>query len=274
MFRILKAALRITLGGFSTYFIRLRWLYLQNKSNTNSPLRVHLLVVKKPSYSRIAQVCVESFLYYHPHSQIVIHADSITEKSLKKVMRAVGKRNDLEILIEQDEAQTWQEQKIEIIMKLSGTHDIFIDADLKWNGSMPRKSGVCFFVEEFIFKNNALYDELFRNMDLLTQVDNSMKNTSYFSWGGEWLNPSKRLKLLEFIGGFQKQVDAIGLPTMKRDEILRIVEQLGLSIMFERRECSFLKEKDTQFDGSFVESSYYGATGTKFGKFGITSRKF
>jgi hypothetical protein len=87
-------------------------------------------------------------------------------------------------------------------------------------------------------------------------------------------NHSKKLELLEFINGFQKRVDAISLPTIKRDEILRFVEQLGLSIMFERRECSYLKEKDTQLDGSFVESSYYGATGTKFGKFGITSRKF
>jgi len=274
MIRIMRALTRITIGGFTSFFLRIKWLFFQGSRNTFSDYSVHLLVVKNPSYSYVAQVCIESFLHFHPNAKVVVHGDQRTEKSLRKALRIVMVKRDLEIIIDQDSSLTWQEQKVNLILQLSGTDDIFIDADLKWNGSMPNKKGICFFVEEFVFADNPLYQEVLPQIKLTGQLENSMKNTSFFSWGGEKFTPSKKDQILEFISGFEKQVALLDLSETKKQEVSRIVEQLGLSIMFDRKECVFLKESDAQFDGSFVESSYFGATGTKFGKFGITSRRF
>lgn len=265
---------RVLIGGINTSYLRFKWLYLPRPSLPNPKNTVHLLVVKNPIYSQIAQVCVESFLYYHENSRIILHCDQSTQISLSKAMKRVARKGKVEVVLDQNSTLTWQEQKIDLIVSLSGSHDIFIDADLLWNGQMPIRKGVCFFVEEFIFTSNPLYKELFSQLELKNQLVNSMKNTSFFSWGGEKINLAKKADLLGFLSGFEKQFSSLKLPEDKKLEISRIVEQLGLSMMFERGNCSFLKEKDSQLDGSFVESSYYGATGTKFGKFGITSRKF
>jgi hypothetical protein len=180
----------------------------------------------------------------------------------------------LEILIDQDLSLTWQEQKVNLILQLSGTEDKFIDADLKWNGPMPEKKGISFFVEEFIFEDNPLYRNLFLHLSLEYELNNSMKNTSYFSWGGESIKPGMLFKLTEIMNNFDEKISKLELSEIHHQELSRIIEQLGLSLMLKREECVFLKAKDAQFDGRFVESSYFGATGTRFGKFGITSRKF
>jgi len=264
----------MTIGAFSSFFLRIKWFFFSGRQYSISSYRAHLLVVKNPSYSYIAQVCIESFFYFHPNAKVVVHGDQRTEKSLRKALRIIMIRRDLEIIIDQNSSLTWQEQKVNLILQLSGTDDIFIDADLKWNGSMPNRKGVCFFVEEFIFADNSLYQEVLPQLDLNVQLNNSMKNTSFFSWGGEKCTPTNSNRLLEFISGFEKQITLLNLSETKKREVSRIVEQLGLSMMFNREDCVFLKESDAQFDGSFVESSYFGATGTKFGKFGITSRRF
>jgi len=258
-----------------SFYLRTKWLYFENHSSstTDSDACIHLLVVKNPSYSHVAQVCIESWFHFHPNTKVFVHADSLTEKSLRKSLKRVAKRRSLEILIDQDLSLTWQEQKVNLIVQLSGTKDIFIDADLKWNGPMPIKKGVCFFVEEFTFDSNPLYNYIFSKMNLDSQMKNSMKNTSFFTWGGEHINAGMSEELTEFMSRFHMQITSLGLSEIQNQEVSRIVEQLGLSLMFDREDCDFLKAKDTQFDGSFVESSYFGATGTRFVKFGITSRK-
>jgi hypothetical protein len=152
--------------------------------------------VKNPSYAYVSQVCIESFLYFHPNAKVVVHGDQRTEKSIRIALRMVMVRRDLEIIIDQDPSLTWQEQKVNLILQLSGTNDIFIDADLKWNGSMPNRKGICFFVEEFIFAENPFYNEVLPKINLKVQLENSMKNTSFFSWGGEKFDPSKKHQLL------------------------------------------------------------------------------
>ncbi len=272
--RLIRGLARISIGGINATYLRTKWLYFPKPLVDESDMTVHLLVVKNPTYSQIAQVCVESFLFYHSKAKIIIHSDPITENSLRKAMKRVDRKNKVSIVVDQDLSLTWQQQKINLIVMMSGSEDIFIDADLIWNGLMPKREGICFFVEEFIFADNSLYNVVLTQLKLTEQLENSMKNTSFFSWGGKKFKPSKRDEILEFIGGFEKQLALLNLPETKRQEVSRIVEQLGLSIMFDREECVFLKESDAQFDGSFVESSYFGATGTKFGKFGITSRRF
>ena len=159
-------------------------------------------------------------------------------------------------------------------MKNSGSVDLYIDADLKWNGAMTLPSGICFFVEEYVFETDDFYREFLPKIGIASQLSNSMKNTSFFTWGGSEIEENQRNLLTHFIDNFENSLKLSTVESTQKKELLRIVEQLGLSLIIERHLCSFLKKTDSQFDGTFVESSYFGATQAKFGNFGITSRKY
>jgi hypothetical protein len=93
-----------------------------------------------------------------------------------------------------------------------------------------------------------------------------MKNTSFFHWGT--YKPSE---------GDKKQIESlmnkIEMTTNNQENSIdfnsstkRISEQIALSLFVEKlnRSIYFLKDSDGFKDGSFVESSYFGATGASF----------
>jgi hypothetical protein len=274
MLRILKASKSRILGGLETISNRIKWIYFSPDDADRNLYAVHMLVSKKNDYSQIARVCVESFLYFHPKAAVIIHCDSITFGTTCRKLTKVAKHKNVEIILDQDDEETWQQQKINLILQISGSDDFFMDADLKWNGAMTSPSGVCFFVEEYVFESNRFYREFLPKLGIAEQLHNSMKNTSFFTWGGNKLNQDKQEQLLNFIDNFENSLNLIDIDSSQKKELLRIVEQLGLSLIIDRGHCSFLKKADSQFDGTFVESSYFGATQTKFGNFGVTSRKY
>jgi hypothetical protein len=56
------------------------------------------------------------------------------------------------------------------------------------------------------------------------------------------------------------------IPLDDKNFVRRISEQLALSLFVEKlgQAIYFLKENDGHRDGSFLESSYFGATGSQF----------
>ena len=248
-------------------YIHLRAKWLFSSANNQERITVHLLVVKNPVYALLARTCVESFLHYHPNAQVIIHYDDVTFISLLNNLRAVMRlrKNHISFLAVQP-SLSWQEDKLKLIISINGSFDFFLDADLRFNGPLTLHEKPVFLVKEEYFQILGPIGAL----SITSRIKCKNKNTSVFSWGGHKLQTAD-LQLLYYL---YENLDSHLLDSeRKREYVARLREQITLSAFFDIQniEVLFIKTGDGQFDGSFIESSYYGATSSYFGVVGRRS---
>lgn len=262
----MKRFLKLALSQMTRVANSLRYLHLTPTGKSDISMEAHLLVVKKPVYAPIVKVCVESFLYFHPNCCVVIHLDSNTVTEVSKKLNRVISRGRVKIELVENDDLSWQELKLNLILGLGNPKKFFMDADLKWNGPMPRIQNITLFVEEFTFNRNEFYSPLFKNDFFKRYFECSMKNTSFFYWGDH--NPKAEYEDLihEIMGEISNVTANPDNPTEFNSSTRRISEQIALSLLVELtgEKINFLKTSDRYKDGSFVESSYFGATGSFF----------
>jgi hypothetical protein len=229
-------------------------------------LEANLLVVKDKVYASMGKLCVESFLYFHPRSTVVIHVDRFTTDAVSKKLRKLVSSERVEIRLIENQDQPWQNLKLNMILSLGAVQKFFMDADLKWNGPMAPLNGITFFVNEFNFTSNDFYAPLVKCNWFQEYKNSSMKNTSFFYWGG-YVPTAYDIK------GIRELMTRISQLTLDKNNspqfnlsTSRISEQIALSLVVEKINCpiNFLKLTDGYKDGSFLESSYFGATGNSF----------
>jgi hypothetical protein len=161
---------------------------------------------------------------------------------------------------------SWQDLKLELVLSLSGTTDVYMDADLRWNSRLPslsRIKGIVFFVEEFEFGTVADYTQIFRALNRGEYLNKSMKNTSFLCFNGRLLTERELIEVKTFAEGFRQKVKENASELNEPEQLLRLSEQVTLSVVFDSS-INYLKLEDRRFDGSFVESSYLGSTGAQF----------
>lgn len=270
--RIARALLKRVLGFFASLSWTLKWNLATAESAVFDESIAHLLIVKNNDYVRVARICVSSFLHFNPKSRIYIHCDQATYAKTKSMVRNLTRKKQVHVQLDQSDYDEWQLSKLKLILKLSGSRDFYMDADLKWNGPLPQFSSTAFFVREFTFSSKLEYEILLNEMNLGDQGVNTMKNTSFFCWNGNLASKDFTSQLFKIWNLMLETISHIPISENERTSLRRISEQLSLSILIPDGEASYIKDKDAQFDKAFVESSYYGATGTRFGWLGITSR--
>jgi hypothetical protein len=255
-------------GLFAYLYFASRW-YLSIAKNRNliSGGRAHLLVVRSPIYAGMASICLRSFAYYNPKFRIIIHTD---EQTLRRVQRKTWLARKLsprliQIVRVPNTRLTWQEQKLRLVISLSGTSDIFMDADLRWNKSLPDfEEKIYFLVEEFEIGIKELsFDDSFLEKRIPPSF--MMKNTSFFSWNKMKITNEDQINLFDIY----KSICYGDSKTTKMNQA-HLSEQLALSMLINEPNynISYLKSTDSQYDGGIVESSYFGASGRRFGIFG------
>jgi hypothetical protein len=223
-------------------------------------------VVKKPIYAKLAKLCTESFLFYNPGCKVVINVDASTEQAVIKALKKVAAHKDVLIRNIGQSDRSWQDIKLDLILNMRVPNEFFMDADLRWNGPIPHLNGITFFVNEFAFSKVDPYPQLLETCGWKASREITMKNTSFLYWGG--YEPSQQDK--SFIENTMTKVREVCSNGLIRDEfsesLIRISEQVALSVLVDvnNQEVKFLKEVDGYRDGSFVESSYFGATGSAF----------
>ncbi len=240
-----------------------------NSSARNQSRNIYLgnvLVVKKPIYAKLARLCVESFLYYNPGCKIIVNVDSATEQAVSKAFRKAKARRNIEIRNLGDCGESWQEIKLKLILAMKDPQEFFMDADLRWNGPIPELNGTTFFVNEFKLKETYPYSNLLEMSNWQSRKEFTMKNTSFLYWGG--FKPERRDELFiqEAMCKIQELYSQDVISKENADSMNRISEQIALSVLVDVRnqDVKFLKETDGYRDGTFVESSYFGATGSIF----------
>lgn len=260
--RVLKSAVKRIIS--SLYSFRYRHLASQNRSSHE--YYANLLVVKKPIYAKLARLCIESFLYFNPNCKVVVNVDSSTEAAVAKALRKLSKRRKVEIRNIGQEDCLWQEIKLELILGMRSTKEFFMDADLRWNGPMPQLDGITFFVNEFALADREPYPELIQLCGWNSPKEISMKNTSFLFWDGYIPSAADRSFIKQSMIRIQELCTNGNIGVEHNASLIRISEQVALSVMVDmnNQEVNFLKDKDGFRDGTFVESSYFGATGSAF----------
>jgi hypothetical protein len=225
-----------------------------------------MLVVKKKDYAQVSQVCVLSFLKYHPNAKIIIHCDLITFPRLKSIFKSEMLNAEVDLRCDMNSELSWQELKIKLICSLTLTESFYMDADLRWNAPLSLGSSPTFFVKEFKIHDNLEYQTAFRLLGQEWINECSMKNTSFFFWGQLVQNSVIQKKLWDNYTNLTKAIEVSSLEGLVRVQLVRLSEQIAFSITLREKEhgVQYLKDSDEQMDGTFVESSYYGATGTSF----------
>lgn len=261
-YRVLRKRAKRASAKFNSF----KYLNFVSRNHSMYEYTGTLLVVKKPIYAELAKLCAESFLYYNPNCNIIINVDSATEQAVSNAFRSLAKKGKVKIKKIGLDNNSWQNIKLGVILETRKEDTFFMDADLRWNGPIPQLSGITFFVSEFKLKENPTYSKLLESCGWQSKNDFTMKNTSFLYWGDYKPTGSDQEFVIQTMNKIQELCDSGIIPTKDTVSISRISEQIALSVLVDVRnlEVNFLKTFDGYRDGSFVESSYFGATGSAF----------
>lgn len=248
----------------------LRYQYMPQRNQNYQEIAAHLLVVKNSKYSELAQTCINSFLHFHPNSTIILHVDQDTMPSLMTWISRSRFFKSIELNLVENNEEPWQIQKLKLILELAGTKEMFMDADMRWNGplkiDLQNEKRIHFLVREFNLDSHEVFSKMIVAKDFECFSSASMFNTSFVCFSGLSLTDMEKdqvLKLQRQIVSFAQDWE---IGEVERASVIRISEQLALSLSVTiwSKPVGTVKEFDGCKDGSFLESSYFGATGFKF----------
>lgn len=240
---------------------KIRWIL--GGSEEAQSYTVHILATNSRNYALLAETCVYSFLRMHKGSNFVIHVDPSLQEYARFRFRSLIKREIVEIQLIDSVRSSWQATKLELILDMCGTQELFMDADLRWNGRLPRPYGLTAYLEEFELGTALLPKEL--NVLLPDSRGIRMMNLSFFTFSGGCIGFDAHEETKEL----QTRINELISYHSENFEVknaARMSEQIALSYILGKYNCkvNFLKVTDNRNDGNFVESCYFGATGLTF----------
>ena len=226
----------------------------------------HILLVKNVQYVAFAKICVNSFLSFHQKSKVVVHCDSVTYSLAKSKLSKSFFFGEIEVLLDQDEFQTWQSLKAALIISMANSHDVYMDADLRWRSSIVRLRTLTFLVDEFDFRGNSTFVKLLGCSIFKNLQNPKMRNTSFATFGGIQVDPGISTEILETVENFAKILSSLNFSEEEITALNRLSEQITISLLSEKitSEIKFLKISDSRLDKGIVESPYFGSTGLGF----------
>lgn len=226
----------------------------------------HILAAKNGKYVTIAKTAVASFLYHNPNSQVVIHCDSFTYRFALSEFSYFIKRGSVAVINSNQGKDSWQKQKIELLCEIANNEsNFYMDCDVRWNGSLTLPEFCTSYVSEFQFNEKSPHLELLPYLNIDNHEIEMLNTTFVYLYPGQFTENelheihNRHDEILELCNsGVVAELDI--------EQIVRLSEQLGYSIFLSSsgRKHVALKSHDGHMDGSFLESSYFGATGAEF----------
>ncbi len=235
----------------------------QNNQGLQRHFRCHLVILNKKEYVYLSQICVNTFLKFHPKAVFVLHVDPELELLTRKKFKRLIQLGLLNISVCRGEVENWQRRKLEVILAMNQSFEIYMDADLRWNGPLPSLEFFNVYLKEFSLKDHDVY---LSNLPVLSLMQTAfMYNLSFFSSNGSNFTETEKLEILDM----EQKISNI--KSDSSSEILiaplrRMSEQIALSIYLDKsnRKVVPLKSEDARNDGAFVESCYFGSTGLSY----------
>jgi hypothetical protein len=239
-------------------------VYKFNRKSTSNQ-KIEMLIVKNKQYAWVSLHCISSLLRYNAGSIIHINADDETYGIVKSLVKLIDSKRIVVSKVEQPSLPPlWQKAKI--ILMLQGSKKVFIDADLRWNSTIPSipKGQVLIFSKEF----NMVFDSKYRSLLVANgwEVNQEiyMLNTSVLCWNGL----DQKILVNDFLNllfEFERlNMASLGFDTSQ--DVTRLSEQITLSYFLRNFQIAALDEILIRDKCPSVESTYFGATGHRFGR--------
>jgi len=245
----------------------LRWKRSTSPGASFRDIGAHVMLTRDNRYINLAEICVHSFFHYHPKANFTIHCDGFTLNRVNSKFHKEIEEGKIRVqVLKNEKEKDWQEQKLDLILTMNGTSDIFLDADLQWNGALNEENGkALFLVKEFELRDKSPFREILSKFDTFPPYS-AMKNVSVFSFGGYQLSTTELTSIRNAMDEYREIVDSSIVGSLDKAAIGRVIEQFALSVCSEiwSTQISYVKESDAPMDGGKVESCYFGATGGTF----------
>jgi len=245
----------------------LRWKRSTSPGASFRDIGAHVMLTRDNRYINLAEICVHSFFHYHPKANFTIHCDGFTLNRVTSKFHKEIEQGKIKLrMLKNENEKDWQEQKLDLILAMNGTSDIFLDADLRWNGALNEESGkALFLVKEFELRDKSPFREILSKFDTFPPYS-AMKNVSVFSFGSYQLSTAELNSIRNVMDDYREIVDSSIVGSLDKAAIGRVIEQFALSVCSElwSTQISYAKVSDAPMDGGKVESCYFGATGGTF----------
>lgn len=259
IFRFMRDTFRLTLDAFIVFFFRRR-LYKSYAMIT----RCHFLICKDVRYVSISKYAVLSYLRFNPDSTVIVHCDSLTYPLVKKLYRFLP--NDLLEVVEDIPNDKYPYiSKGLLLLTLQGTKDVFLDVDTRINGKLPASIKPTTLVAEFQFSESVKFSKILKAMKCTDFEAKYLLNVTFVSWGGRDLG----IRYNNFLDWSDAYMNLPWDSLLAKEAIpyfKRFVEQTFFSLVFQEESWDVLKKSDFVGDKGIVESSYFGASGYRFGR--------
>lgn len=242
----------------------IRWCLPRKKIGPNYV--AHLLAAKNTKYLKIAKIAVASFLYHNPNSSVVIHCDAFTYSSAQLEFNYFIKHGTVEIHHNGHDSQTWQVQKIQLLCEIANLEsNFYMDCDVRWNGSLTLTDLCTSYVSEFKLADKSPFREILPTLRLQNSQVEMLNTTFVYLYPGKF-SPVELGDINRYHNEVLNLCSSGVVAKLDIEQTQRLSEQLGYSIFLANsgRIHIALKSQDGHMDGSFLESSYFGATGVEF----------
>lgn len=242
----------------------IKWCFPRKKFG--SDYVAHMLAAKNTKYLKIAKIAVASFLYHNPNSRVVIHCDPFTYDSAQSEFSFFINRGKVSIRNNGQGSQSWQLQKINLLCEIANQEsNFYMDCDVRWNGSLTLNNLCTSYVSEFKLVDKSPFRELIYALDLQSSQLEMLNTTFVYLYPGRFSN-SELGEIIRYHNEILNLCKTGIVAKLDIEKTTRVSEQLGYSIFLANsgRKHIALKTQDGHMDGSFLESSYFGATGVEF----------
>ena len=242
----------------------IKWCLPRKKFGPNYV--AHLLAAKNTKYLKIAKIAVSSFLYHNPNSSVVIHCDTHTYSSAQLEFKYFSKRGTVKILHNGHENKSWQVQKIELLCDIAHLEsNFYMDCDVRWNGSLTLSDLTTSYVSEFKLADKSPFREMLPALKIQNSQVEMLNTTFVYLYPGKFSN-AELGEISRYHNEILNLCTSGAVAKLDIEQTSRLSEQLGYSIFLANsgRKHIALKSQDGHMDGSFLESSYFGATGVEF----------
>lgn len=242
----------------------IRWCLPRRKSGFQ--YTAHILAAKDTKYLAIAKIAVASFLYHNPKSQVVIHCDNATYRQALLEFKFFMKRGTVKIIPNNQDDNSWQLQKINLLCEIANKQsNFYMDCDVRWNGCLTLPEVCTSYVSEFQLREKSPFLELLPLLGLESHEIQMLNTTFVYLYPGNFTD-SELGEIVNCHDEIIKLCNSGAVAELDVEQIKRLSEQIGYSIFLCKsgRKHVPLKSHDGHMDGSFLESSYFGATGAEF----------
>jgi len=226
----------------------------------------HMLAAKNTKYLKIAKIAVASFLYHNPNSHVVIHCDTFTYASAEIEFSFFTNRGTVSIQNNGHENQSWQLQKIDLLCEIAHLNsNFYMDCDVRWNGSLTLTNLCTSYVSEFRLADKSPFREMLPALKLQNSQVEMLNTTFVYLYPGKF-SAAELGEITRYHNEVLNLCSSGVVAKLDIEQTSRLSEQLGYSIFLANSERNHvaLKTQDGHMDGSFLESSYFGATGVEF----------